>query len=142
MARYIIIVCLIVFPVTGFDVKEYLKADHDKMYFGVGGGLFSGINAEYRERFPEHDYPAVILQAGIGDYPFVFNVQYGVLWAEGFSEDLVSGQGSRSTEYQVVSAARTYLFWKNRYIKNYILSGIVAAQEKGDTLWPVPGDLL
>jgi hypothetical protein len=105
-----VLACIVLFtvalPAKDFDILEYIKQEHDKLFFGAGGGSFTGVNETYREYFPRDYSPLLILQAGAGDYPFAFDIKYCVQWSEGFSAGMVSGRGAKLTEYQIIPGAR------------------------------------
>ncbi len=110
-------------------LREYFSHPHDKLFFGVGGGIFQGINEHYTAQFSTLYSPALVLNAGVGDYPFVFDIKYCVQWAEGFSGAYRSGAGASLTEYEIMSGMRIYLFWRNRRVKNYLLFSGMGSQE-------------
>jgi hypothetical protein len=115
--------------VNAFDPLEYIKKEHDKVFFGLGGGACAGLNNEYTLQFPEVSFLRVILEAGLGDYPFIADIRYCVDWGFGNSHEMVSGTGAKLTAYQIIPALRTYLFWKHPRLKTYVLSGIIGEQE-------------
>jgi hypothetical protein len=128
--RAIIALLVCVATLQAFDPLEYIKQEHDKMFFGVGGGYFTGFTGDYYTQFPDYSLRTVILQAGVGDYPFAADIRYCVEWAYGYPPALVSGTGAKLTVYEVIPCLRTYLFWKHKRIKSYFLAGIVGAQEQ------------
>lgn len=112
-----------------FDPIEYVREEHDKLFFGLGAGCFKAVSGRYLLHFPDYSLRFVQLQAGIGDYPFVVDVRYCVSWSYGIPSELVSGAGAKLTAYEVIPSLRTYLFWKNERVKQYFLSGIIGTQE-------------
>jgi hypothetical protein len=126
----IIILTLCSCMVCAFDPVEYIKQEHDKLFFGVGGGYFTAFIGDYYTQFPDYSLKTIILQAGIGDYPLTADIRYCVQRADGFPARLVSGTGATLTVYEVMPSIRTYLFWKHRKLKTYFLSSLIGAQEK------------
>ncbi|MFH0919268.1 MAG: hypothetical protein V1913_02815 [Fibrobacterota bacterium] len=113
-----------------FDPLAYIQQRHDKLFFGVGGSILRTVGgADYANRFMGYS-GAILLQAGIGDYPFIFDIRYGVSRISGVATSHVSGRGSELTEYSILPALRTYLFWKHPRVKNYLLLGPLATEAR------------
>lgn len=122
---------LLLLPVFlfAFDPIAYVQEEHDKLFFGAGGSMALGISADYSDQFP--DYSKILMvQAGIGDYPFVLDAKYAMEWASGIGEGRVSGTGAALTAYQILSSMRIYLFWKHPKVKSYISTGLAVHQEE------------
>ena len=130
MRILIIILTLCSCMVRAFDPVDYIKQEHDKLFFGVGGGYFTALSGDYYTQFPDYSLKTIILQAGVGDYPLAADIRYCVQSADGFPAGLVSGTGATLTVYEVIPSLRTYLFWKLKRFKTYFLAGAVGAQEK------------
>ncbi len=128
--RAVLLILLSASILLAFDPLEYIKQEHEKMFFGLGGGYETGFTGDYYTQFPNYSLRRFILQAGVGDFPFVADIRYCSSWAYGFPPGLVSGTGAKLTTYEVIPCLRTYLFWKHKRVKTYFLSGIVGAQEE------------
>lgn len=127
--KIFLLLLLIAATILPFDPVEYLRTPHDRTFFGIGGGMFRGISDEVATRYPDWSWRSLSLQAGIGDYPFVFDIRYCMRREYGFPERFVSGQGSRLDEIEILPAVRTYLSWKDSTVKGYFLFGISGAGE-------------
>jgi hypothetical protein len=128
MKRLFVFVLFYFLPSAAFDPVDYIHLKHDKLYFGIGGGFLKTVGgAEFMDRFPGYSW-AYLFQAGIGDYPFIFDIRYGVTQSDGVAESHISGLGAQLKEYSILSGFRTYLFWKHPRVKSYLLLAPLATE--------------